>query len=141
MGKIIKNGVVYGGTSNIAGNISYDNTGTQLNAVTVQNAITELKTLVDAINNVITSLGDLATSDTASDTYTPVGTVTITPTTSNIEGMATVGTLPIFTYDSTTKNLTYTDGTLPTKATAVSAMTEATASFTGTEATITVSGD
>lgn len=53
MGKIIKNGVVYGGTSNIAGNISYDNTGTQLNAVTVQNAITELKTLVDAINYVV----------------------------------------------------------------------------------------
>ena len=45
MGKIIKNGVPYGGSSTSAGNISYDNTSTGLQSTTVQNAIAELKTL------------------------------------------------------------------------------------------------
>lgn len=35
MGKIIKNGVVYGGKTTIAGNISYDNTSSRLNSSTV----------------------------------------------------------------------------------------------------------
>ena len=47
MGKIIRNGITYGGTSNSAGNISYNNTTSGLNSVTVQNAITELKSLFD----------------------------------------------------------------------------------------------
>jgi hypothetical protein len=130
-GKII---AIIGDDSIPAENVVYDNTTSGMTATDAQTAIDELSAGLGA-------LGDLATSDTASDTYTPTGTVSITPTTSSIEGIATVGTLPTFTYDSTTKNLTYIDGTLPTKATAVSAMTGATASFTGTEATITVSGD
>ena len=47
MGKIIKNGISYGGSSSTAGNISYDNTSSGLAATTVQNAITELKNLQD----------------------------------------------------------------------------------------------
>ena len=46
MGKIIRNGVTYGSTSNIAGNISYDNSSSDLISVTVQNAITELSRLI-----------------------------------------------------------------------------------------------
>lgn len=46
MGKIIKRGVPYGGSSNSAGNISYDNSASDLNSLTVQNAITELDGLV-----------------------------------------------------------------------------------------------
>ena len=47
MGKIIRNGVTYGGNSTIAGNVSYNNQTSGLNSVTVQNAITELKSLFD----------------------------------------------------------------------------------------------
>lgn len=47
MGKIIRNGITYGGSSTIAGNVSYDNTTSSLTSVTVQNAITELKSLFD----------------------------------------------------------------------------------------------
>lgn len=130
-GKII---AIIGDDNIPADDVIYDNSTSGLTA-------TDAQTAIDELSAELGSLGDLAAADTASDTYTPAGTVTITSTTSSIEGVATVGTLPTFTYDSTTKNLTYTDGTLPTKATAVSAMTGATASFTGTEATITVSGD
>lgn len=56
MGKIIKNGVVYGGKTTIAGNISYDNTSSRLNSSTVQNAITELKELADAATSQVTTL-------------------------------------------------------------------------------------
>jgi hypothetical protein len=35
MGKIIKNGIPYGGTSTSAGNISYNNTGSGLISATV----------------------------------------------------------------------------------------------------------
>lgn len=47
MGKIIKNSIPYGGTSTSAGNISYNNTSSGLISATVQNAITELKSLFD----------------------------------------------------------------------------------------------
>ena len=47
MGKIIKNGIPYGGTSSSAGNISYNNTSSGLVSSTVQNALTELKSLFD----------------------------------------------------------------------------------------------
>ena len=47
MSKIIKNGVTYGGMPTVSGNISYDNTSSGLNAITVQNAITELKEIYD----------------------------------------------------------------------------------------------
>ena len=56
MGKIYRNGVVYGGTTNIAGNIRYDNTGTGLNAVTVQNAITEVKEIAGGAVSQVTVL-------------------------------------------------------------------------------------
>ena len=130
-GKII---AIIGDDSVPADDVVYDNTTSGMTATDAQAAIDELSAELG-------SLGDLAAADTASDTYTPAGTVTITSTASSIEGMATVGTLPTFTYDSTTKNLTYIDGTLPTKATVVSAMTGATASFTGTSAIITVEPD
>lgn len=42
MGKIVKNGITYGGKNTSANNISYDNTSTELQSQTVQNAITEL---------------------------------------------------------------------------------------------------
>ena len=50
MGKIIRNGVSYGGSSNAAGNISYDNSTSGLNSTTVQNAITELKRMIGGNN-------------------------------------------------------------------------------------------
>lgn len=46
MGKIIRNSIVYGGISNIAGNISYNNTSSGLQSTTVQNAITEVNAKV-----------------------------------------------------------------------------------------------
>lgn len=94
----------------------------------------------------LSDLGDLAHKDSASGTYTPQGTigaqtVTVTPQTTSVEGIATVGTLPSFTVSGET--LTLDAGTLPTKATAVQVMTGAsasvdTATFTGTQATIEV---
>jgi hypothetical protein len=56
LGKIYRNGVVYGGTTDVAGNIRYDNTGTGLGSVTVQNAITELKGLADGATTQVAAL-------------------------------------------------------------------------------------
>jgi len=94
-------------------------------------------------------LGDLAYEDTAEGSFTPAGTVsspsiTVTPTTTNITGVSANGTLPSFSYDSTTKTLEFSAGALPTLDTAVAAMTGATAAlssdpvFTGTAGTVTV---
>ena len=47
MGRIIKNGVPYGGSGNKAQNISYDNSGSGLNAGNVQAAVDELTNVVD----------------------------------------------------------------------------------------------
>lgn len=95
----------------------------------------------------LTGLGNLAYKDDASASYTPAGTinaqtVSVTPSTTSIEGIDSVGTLPTFTVSGET--LTFGAGTLPTKATAVNAVTAVTATvdaatFTGTAATITVS--
>lgn len=98
-------------------------------------------------------LGDLAFKDSATGTFTPAGTVSaptftthtapvqvsglpegtvsISPTTTSVTGIASVGTLPVFTYDSSTENLSYTPGTLPTADTPATVMTGASASFTG----------
>lgn len=98
-------------------------------------------------------LGDLAFKDTAAGTFTPAGTisaptftthtvpvqvsglpegtVSISPTTTSVTGITSVGTLPIFTYDPATENLSYTPGTLPTADTTATVMTGASASFTG----------
>lgn len=85
----------------------------------------------------LSGLGTLAYQNSASGSYTPAGSVNTSPTTANINGMATVGTLPTFTVSGET--LTVTAGTLPTKASTVAAVTGVTASFTGTAATINVS--
>lgn len=97
----------------------------------------------------LSGLGDLAGKDEATGTFTPTGsvsapTVSITGTqTASVEGIDSVGTLPTFTVANET--LTITAGTLPTKATAVTAVTNvgsATATaptFMGTAGTVTVS--
>lgn len=95
-------------------------------------------------------LGDLAYKDTASGSVTPAGTVsapsiTITPTTSTIAAVNTVGTLP--TWSASVNNeilsFSFSAGTLPTTTNAT-VMTGASASataptFTGTSANVTVS--
>jgi hypothetical protein len=48
MGVIYRDGVAYGGISSIAGNVSYDNSTSHLQSSTVQNAITELKNIIDS---------------------------------------------------------------------------------------------
>lgn len=106
----------------------------------------------------LSGLGELAFENSAEGKFTPQGSVSkpdidVTPTTSNIEGIDSVGTLPsatmpTFTYAN--ENLTITAGSfnagsLPTKATAVAAVTGVTAelheapTFNGTEGTVTVS--
>ena len=99
----------------------------------------------------MSGLGALASKDSASGTFTPQGSVsapsiTVTPTTANIDGVDSVGTLPSLTMTVSSENLTFgwSAGTLPTKATTVAAMTGASAtadapSFTGTAGTVTVS--
>lgn len=89
------------------------------------------------------NFGALAFKDSATGSITPAGTVTITEvadTTTSIEGMATAGTLPAWSLSG--KTLTFTQGTLPTKATAKTVVTASgtrTASFSGTAASVTVS--
>lgn len=91
--------------------------------------------------------GALAFVDTASGSYTPAGIISgieidITPTTTTVAGVQSVGSLPVFTYSGTT--LTYTPGTLPAATEAVTVVTDVsgeatgTPTFTGTPATITV---
>lgn len=88
-------------------------------------------------------LGSLAFKNSASTTYTPAGGVTVTEgddTTTTVNSITAVGTLPEFTISGET--LTFSAGTLPTKGsdtTVVTASGTRTASFSGTEATITVS--
>lgn len=89
------------------------------------------------------NFGALAFKNDASGSYTPTGSVAITEgadTTTTVEGMATAGTLPQWSLSG--KTLTFTQGTLPTKATAQTVVTASgtrTATFNGTAATITVS--
>lgn len=89
-----------------------------------------------------TSLGDLAYKDSASGTAsvsvtgTTDGSVTINPTKETIYSTTNKGTLPAFTYNSTTEELTFNAGTLPST-TAKSVVTNATATFTGASTTST----
>lgn len=89
-----------------------------------------------------TSLGDLAYKDSASGTAnvsvtgTTDGSVTISPTKETIYSTTNKGTLPAFTYNSTTEELTFNAGTLPST-TAKSVVTNATATFTGASTTST----
>lgn len=90
----------------------------------------------------LSTLGDLAYKDTASGTFTPEGSVTVTevtgavatltnagtlpsvnPTVESITPIASVGTLPSSSYDSATETLSISWGSLPTAGTAVSAVT------------------
>lgn len=88
-------------------------------------------------------LGSLAFKNSASGTYTPAGTVSVTEgddTTTTVNSITAVGTLPEFSYSN--EVLTFSAGSLPTKGadtTVVTASGTRTASFSGTEATITVS--
>ena len=94
------------------------------------------------------SLGTLAFKNNASTNFTPHGSVTgtaVTLNTTTVEGMDSVGTLPELTMTVSNENLTigFSQGTLPTKATAQTVATGVASitqpSFTGTEETITVS--
>lgn len=90
----------------------------------------------------LSTLGDLAYKDTATGTFTPQGSVTVTevtgavatlantgtlpsvnPTVESITPIASVGTLPSSSYDSATETLSISWGSLPTAGTAVSAIT------------------
>lgn len=95
----------------------------------------------------LSSLGSLASKNSASGSYTPAGTVsqpTASATTSSttVNSITAVGTLPTFTVSNET--LTITAGTLPTRGsdttviTAVSGVTVTQPTFSGTAATITV---
>jgi hypothetical protein len=103
MGKIMKNGIPYGGSSSLASDVTYDNTSTDLSATNVQSAITELN-------------GKAKTGS-----YTPQGSVTVdytqnvyTPASGTVAAVASVGTLPSATYDSASETITFSVGTLPT---------------------------
>lgn len=102
----------------------------------------------------LSDLGDLAYKDSASGNFTPSGTVSgtnVTLTTTTINGLDSVGTLPsatmpTFTVSNETlviTNGTFDAGTLPTKtsnitvATGVDTITQPT--FNGTQGTVTVS--
>lgn len=102
----------------------------------------------------MTGLGDLATKDTASGSYTPAGTISAptvdidTPgTTTTVNSITDVGTLPTLTTTVSNEILTigFSQGTLPTKGNDVTVKTgdgsyTATApTFSGTTDTITVS--
>lgn len=91
------------------------------------------------------NLGSLAYKNSASGSYTPAGSVSISEaadSTDTVNGIASVGTLPSFSYDSSTQALTFNAGSLPTQSAAktfVTASGTRTASFSGTPDTITVS--
>lgn len=89
------------------------------------------------------NFGSLAFQSSASGSYTPAGTISVTEasdTTTTVNSITAEGSLPTFTLSGET--LVYTAGTLPTKGsdtTVVTASGARTASFSGTAATITVS--
>lgn len=89
------------------------------------------------------NLGSLAYQNSASASYTPDGSVSITKgndTTANVTPFGTAGSLPAWSISGETA--TFSAGTLPTAGTAVAVVTESgtdTASFSGTATTITVS--
>lgn len=91
------------------------------------------------------NLGTLAFKDSASGSFTPTGTVSITEgadTTDTVYSITAIGTLPSFSYDSATEALSFSAGTLPTKGSAQTVVTASgarTAVFSGTQGTVTVS--
>lgn len=90
----------------------------------------------------LSTLGSLAYKDSASGTFTPSGSITLTETTAtintlsnagtlpsvspvveNITPIASVGSLPSSSYDSATETVSISWGSLPTMGAAVSAIT------------------
>lgn len=51
MGKIMRNGVSYGGSSSKSSSFAYNNSNTELSATNVQAAIDELTAMISAIEN------------------------------------------------------------------------------------------
>lgn len=89
------------------------------------------------------NFGSLAFKSSASGSFTPQGTINITPgtdTTTKVNSITAVGTLPKFTQSGET--LVFSAGALPTKGadtTVVTASGTPSASFSGTAGTVTVS--
>lgn len=102
----------------------------------------------------LSTLGALATADTAEATYTPAGTVSeITPagtvnmssstaSDTTVNSITAVGTLPSMSYDAASETLSFSPGTLPTKGADTTVLTGITlaASFSGTPVTPTFAG-
>lgn len=88
------------------------------------------------------NFGDLAFKSSASGSFTPAGSVSVTQgndTTTSVTPMATAGSLPAWTVSGT--KATFNPGSLPTAGTAVTVVTAAgavSATFAGTEGTVTV---
>lgn len=90
--------------------------------------------------------GALAYKSSASATYTPAGTISVSEaadTTASVTPFGSAGTLPeaYFTVSGETATFNWSAGTLPSAGTAVSVVTASgarTATFSGTQATITV---
>ena len=132
MGKIIKHGIPYGGTSTIAGNISYDNSTSQLNSQTVQNAITELKELADAATSQVTTL-PAASAANLNKIYQYIGT-----TNANY----TNGMFYKCVYDTSVNPAVYKWQIIKSSATGnyTPAGTVSQPTFSGTQGSISVSG-
>ena len=93
------------------------------------------------------NFGDLAFKNSASGSFTPEGTITNNITsafgTSSVDGVASVGSLPAWTYDATNKKATFNAGALPTTSAQVvvssASVTVGTSTFAGSAGTVTVS--
>lgn len=97
------------------------------------------------------SLGNLAYKDSASGTVTPSGTVSaptisVTPSSTGINGVTNIGTLPTWSANVSEETLSFgfNQGSLPTVngVTVLTGIADATASapiFKGAESTVTVS--
>ena len=89
------------------------------------------------------NFGSLAFKSSASGNFTPQGTVSVTKgndTTTTVNSITAVGTLPSFTQSGET--LVFNTGSLPTKGadtTVVTASGSVSATFSGTEGSVTVS--
>lgn len=76
---------------------------------------------------------------TASSNYTPEGTVSVTPSTTTVNSITAVGTLPSLTMTVSNENLTigWSQGTLPTKSSDQTVATGiSSASFSGTQVSL-----
>lgn len=92
------------------------------------------------LESVADNLGVLATKDSVSADYTPVGSVSVSAVenTDTVDGVDSVGTLPTLVYDSQSESLTFDAGTLPSVVTKTFMITGGSyvGSFVGQQATI-----